>query len=198
MTDPAGPHAAVDSALAALAVSDDPADAPPAPSADAVRLAALERSLADRLTTADRSARRWRRAAVAAATCAVAAVVAAGLFIRQVDQRSEALARRVDAVHRSQSRGPAGPRLWEAQQRELTASLAETRADLADLDAFADALMNAHLSHTDLLAAARRDRAAQRADLDELAGELRSDRGTADRRFRLLASDAVSRPRPDF
>ena len=196
--DPHDSPASAESVLAALADlarSDDPRDAPPAPTADAVRLAAVEVTLAGRLAAADRAAARWRRAAWASAALAAAVLVAAGVQSVRADRRADALGRALarvsERVERSQSRGPAGPRLWEADIAELAAAQAKTAETVAGLDAFADALLAAHLRQSEGLRTVRRDAAARQSALDELTAEIALARGEARRRFLLLAGAAT-------
>ena len=193
--DPPASDERVFAALADLARSDDPRDAPPAPTADAVRLAALETTLAGRLAAADRAAARWRRATCAAVACAAAVAVAAGLLTVRADRRADALGRELarvsDHLERSQSRGPAGPRLWEPEITKIAAAQAETAETVAGLDAFADALLAAHRRQSEGLRAVRRDAAARQSALDELTAEVALARGEARRRFLLLAGAAT-------
>ena len=181
-------------ALAHLAASTDPRDAPPAPTADAVRLAALETTLAARLATADRSAARWRRAALAASVCAASLLAGGVFFARQSDRRAGALAARVAALDAARTADAAALAALDESLAAADARLAAAAVKVAELDDFAGALMEAHFTQSDALAAARRDRAAQRAAIDALQSEMKLARGTADRRFRLLVSDLTAPP----
>ena len=195
--DPPNDH--VLAALANLAASADPRDAPSAPTAEAVRLAAVETTLAARLAAADRSAARWRRGAFASVACAATLAVAAGSLVVRADRRADALERQIArveraAAERSRSRGPAGPRLWEPEVAKLAAAQAQTAETVAGLDEFADALLAAHRRHGESLRAVRRDAADRRADLETLTAELAVARGEARRRFLLLAGAATAAP----
>ena len=197
-------------ALADLAASRDPRDAPPAPTADAVRLAALEATLPDRVEAANRRAARGRRSVLAAWACAAAVVVAAGVWAVRADRRADAAAARfgaeLAAVRVLAARpAPADPRAWEepldalaADHAATAAAVAEARATLADLDDFADALLAAHRRQGESLravrAAVRDGDAARRAELNALAARVSEARDTARRRFLLLAGAATDPP----
>ena len=194
-SDDSPADAAIPAALADLAASDDPRDAPPAPDPAAVRLAALERATADRLAAADRSARRWRRATAAAAACAAALAVAATLARRDAADARLAARAESDAVRTRLAR-------QDARLSDLEESTAAADAKLAALDRFDGALLDDHLRHADRLRDAARDRAALRRELASEAGAVRTEllaaRREASRRWGLLADTVLAgSPSPD-
>ena len=195
--DPTDDFPDVAAALAALAASADPRDLPPPPSADAVRLAALEVGLAE----ARRSAGRWRAAGLASAGVAAAVLVGGAVLLTDAARRSASLAAEVAAVRAEAARGRAVVRAEAVVEfRRLAATQADQAATLARLGTFDDALLDDHLRHGEAIAALRRSAADGAAGLAAVRAALSETDRTAARQFALLTdavlADADRAPRP--